>query len=363
MNELLAQQIASVFAPWDSPNSPGCCVGVIENGELSYSQGFGRASLEYPIAITSATVFDIASMSKQMTAACIALEIEAGRLHLDDDIRHYLPELHVTAQPVLIRHLLHHTSGWPDYLNLLESNGLREADYVDDSEVMTLLQSQTSLTFSPGERYEYCNTGYYLLGVIISRLSGLSLPTYAREHIFEPLEMASTWFQDDHTRIVPRRATGYSLHDGRYHTDVTTLDIVGDGAVLTCVDDLVKWDRNFYNNRLGNGQQALIDMMLVPGRLNDGTSIDYGFGLDLTPYRGLTCISHSGWYAGYRSEMIRFPALKTTVICLANTSALDPVTSCRQVADLLLRDNLPATGQATHQDQTEPTNLAAHSPA
>ena len=262
MDELLAQQIAALFAPWDRPNSPGCCVGVIQDGELTYCQGFGIANLEHDIPLSQASVFDVASMSKQFTAACIALEIEAGRLRLEDDCRQFIPELPDFGRPVLVRHLLHHTSGWPDYLDLLDNDGFRKDDFVDASEVLNLLGRQTSLNFPPGERYEYSNSGYFLLGVIVERLSGVSLADYAYKHIFEPLGMTRTWFQDDHTRIVPQRATGYSLQEDGYHTDMTTLEIVGDGALLTCIDDLVMWDRNFSNNQLGRGNQALIEMML-----------------------------------------------------------------------------------------------------
>jgi CubicO group peptidase (beta-lactamase class C family) len=349
-----------LFAAWDRPDSPGCAVGIIQDGALVYVRGFGRASLEHDLPITGQTVFDIASTSKQFTAACIALLIEDGRLALDDDVRQHIPELPDLGVSVTVAHLLHHTSGWRDYLTLFDLAGYREADYFDEPELLAMLGRQQALNFVPGARYDYSNTGYYLLGVLVERLSGQSPARFAHDHIFTPLGMTRTWFQDDHTRIVPGRSTGYSpAAAGGYRTDMTTLDVVGDGGLLTCVEDLARWDRVFYDNPLGRGGPALIELMTTPGRLADGEPVPYGFGLDLVPYRGLTCISHGGWFVGYRSEMMRFPQQRFTVICLANAGSINPTRLCAQVADLWLAEAMGADAGDPGRDEA----VAAGAPA
>jgi CubicO group peptidase (beta-lactamase class C family) len=342
--ESKTDRVDSLFAEWDRADSPGCALGIIEDGQLIHKRGYGMATLEHDVPITSRTVFRIASTSKQFTATCIALLVEQGRIALDDDIRKYLPELSEYGYPITIRHLVHHTSGLRDYIELMELAGMHDQDFYTDDEVLEMLARQKALNFAPGEEYLYSNTGYYLLGVIVRRASGQSLRAFAEENVFRPLGMANTHFHDDHTEIVPQRATGYSPNaekgKGGYRIDETTLDIVGDGSVFTTVEDLSLWDRNFYRNRLGQGRDALIQQILTPGTLNNGDPLNYAFGLVIGDYKGLRMISHSGGFVGFRAEMIRFPEQKLSVICLANLSTIEPTRLARQVADIYLADQL-----------------------
>lgn len=359
MNRDLTARTDAIFAAWDRPDTPGCALGVVREGELVYFRGYGRANLDYGLPITSRTVFDIASTSKQFTAACIALLQEQGLLNIDDDVRHHLPELPAFDHTITVAHLIHHTSGWRDYLTLMEFAGYRDQDYISVAEVMALLQKQRGLNFAPGMAYQYCNTGYFLMGQLVERLSGQTLAEFAKQHIFQPLGMHHSHFQDDQTRIVPNRASGYEpAGSGGYRLFMSTLDMVGDGGLMTCVDDLLLWDRNFYDNKLGRGAQALIDLMTTATRFNDGTHGSYGFGLELTPFLGLRCVSHAGWWAGYRAELLRFPDQAFSVICLANTNDLNPTAHSLQVAALWLAGDIdpPAASSV-------PGRVAAVSPA
>lgn len=356
-------QIDALFAEWDRPDSPGCALGIVESGRLVYGRGYGCANLEHQIPISTQTVFDIASTSKQFTAACIALLIESGQLRLNDPIAAYVPELPAFAKgTITIAHLLYHTSGWRDYLALFELAGYRDADHYTDEEVMVMLSRQTGLNNPPGDAYLYSNANYYLLGLIVQRVSGQSLAEFAQEQIFRPLGMTNTRFQDDHTRIVPHRATGYSLRDDdRYRIDMTTLDMVGDGAVLTSVDDLALWAANFDDNRLGNGGRALIDLLHTRGCLNNGEEIAYALGLEVGRYRGLPMVCHGGWWVGYRSELLRFPTQQTAIICLANSSNIVPEALALRVADVWLEELFtegvpPATADADN-DNPQETNI------
>jgi CubicO group peptidase (beta-lactamase class C family) len=334
----LTAQVDALFAEWDKPHSPGCALGIIQNGELIYTRGYGMADLEREVPITPRSVFDIASTSKQFTAMCIALLDEAGMLSIRDDIRTYLPELPQLSAPVAIHHLIHHTSGWRDYLELMVLKGMGDDDFYTDEEVLELAR-QKHLNFKPGEDFLYSNTGYFLLGIIVQRASGLSLREFAEEKIFKPLGMANTHFHDDHTEIVKGRAIGYApREEGGYRICMTPLNMVGDGSLLTTVEDLYLWDQNFYHNKLGKGTEYPLDLMHIPAIKNDGEVLQYLFGLEVKDYRGLRMQCHSGAFVGYRAEMIRIPRERFTVICLANLSTINPSQLARRVADLYLAD-------------------------
>src|SRR5262245_20501624 len=205
----LKAQVDRVFAGLDRPDSPGCALGVVHKGKLAYEKGYGQANLEQNIPITPSTVFYIASASKQFTAASIALLARQNKLALDDDIRKYLPELPTYEASVTIRQLIHHTGGIPDYLELLGYAGQRLDDIHTEDEILELLSRQKSLGFKPGDQFLYSNSGYFLLGMIVKRVSGKPLAQFAEDFIFNPLGMTRSRFHDSRTRLVKNRAQGY----------------------------------------------------------------------------------------------------------------------------------------------------------
>ncbi len=338
-------RVDKLFAQWNKKDSPGCALGIIRDGDFIYRRGYGMANLEYSIPLSARSVFRIGSTSKQFTAMCIALLEEEGKLSFDDSIRKYIPEMPDYGVPVLIRHLLHHTSGIRDYLSLWDLSGAREADFFVDGEVVALLTRQKALNFKPGEEWLYSNSGYFLLAEIVKRITGRSMRIYAEEKIFKPLGMKNTHFHNDHTEIVKDRASGYMPKKrGKFKIAMTNLDMIGDGGVFTCVDDLLLWDRNFYENRLGKRDPALIERILTTGRLNSGKVLDYALGLNSEKYRGLKMISHGGAFVGFRAEMIRFPEQRFSVIVLANLGSINPSRLARDVADIYLEDVMTKAG-------------------
>jgi CubicO group peptidase (beta-lactamase class C family) len=337
--DTLTDQVDRLFKTWDKPDSPGCALGVIKDGLFIYKRGYGMANLEYSIPLTSRSVFRIGSTSKQFTAMCIALLEEQGKISVDDSIRKYFPEMPEYANTVKIRHLLHHTSGIRDYLTLWSIAGERNDDFFIDPEVVALIARQKELNFNPGEEFLYSNSGYFLLSEIVKKVTGKSMGVFAEEYIFKPLGMKNTHFHDNHTLIVKNRASGYApLRGGGFRISMTTLGMIGDGGVFTCVDDLLLWDQNFYNNKLGKGGHELIDRVLTPGKLNNGEELDYAFGLGIGEYKGLKMISHGGAFVGFRADMIRLPEQKFSVICLANLNRINPSQLARKVADVYLAD-------------------------
>ena len=329
-------KVDKLFAKWDSTVSPGAALAIIKDGEIIYKRGYGMANLEHNVPITSTSVFRIGSTSKQFTASCIAILSLEGKISLDDDIRKYIPELPKYKRPITVRHLVHHTSGIRDYLNLAFIAALPGDHFYTPEDSVELIARQKGLNFLPGEEHLYSNSGYFLMGEIVKRASGKSLNDFAQEHIFKPLGMKNTHYHDDHTMVVKNRADGYSPKKGGFRIDMTTLDHVGDGGVFTTVEDMFLWDQAFYNNKLG---KELMELIQTPGVLDNGKKLDYAFGLGIDEYKGLKRVSHGGGFAGFRAQMVRFPEQKFTVTCLANLGTINPSRLCLQIADIYLADH------------------------
>jgi len=337
----LAPKVDAVFAAYDKPDSPGCALGVIRDGRLVYAHGYGFANLEHQIPITPHTVFDIGSTSKQFTATSVVLLAQQKKLSLDDDVHKYVPEIPAYGKTITIRHLLHHTSGIRDYLALMSLAGFNFDGVTGDEEALGLIARQKALNFSPGEEYLYSNSGFFLLSIIVNRVSGKTLSQFAQENIFQPLGMKSTHVHNDHTRIVPLRATAYApRREGGFRIDMSNFEQTGDGAVMTTIEDLLLWDQNFYQGTVGG--KDLLDQLQTPGVLNSGEKQTYGLGLMVEPYRGLKTVSHGGSWAGYRAELLRFPEEKFSVVCLCNLANTNPSRLARQVADIYLADRMTA---------------------
>jgi CubicO group peptidase (beta-lactamase class C family) len=333
--ENVTAKVDAVFAAYDKPDSPGCALGVVREGKLAYTRGYGMANLEYGIPLSSTSVLDIGSTSKQFTAASILLLQQQGKLSLDDDIRKWVPEIPAYQKPVTIRHLLHHTSGLRDYLTLMSLAGYDFDGVTTDDDALALIVRQKALNFTPGDEFLYSNSGFFLLSVIVKRASGKSLREFAAENIFGPLGMKNTHYHDDHTMIVPNRATGYDKgeKDG-FVIAMSGFEQTGDGAVYTTVEDLLRWDRNFYEPQVGG--KELLEQLQTTGVLNNGEKLTYARGLVVQTYKGLKKVSHGGSWAGYRADLLRFPEKNFSVICLCNLGATNPSALAQKVADIYL---------------------------
>ena len=334
-DETHAAEVDKLFEKIDTTVTPGCALSVMQGGRIVYERGYGMADLDHNVAIMPTTVFHVASMSKQFTAAAIVMLAQQGKLSFDDPVQKYIPEMHDFGAPVTIRDLIHHTSGLRDQWDLLELAGWRYSrDLITDQDILSVVTRQKELNFAPNTRFLYSNTGYTLLGQIVKRVSGKSLREFTSENIFAPLGMKSTHFRDDHAEIVKNMAYGYEPAAGKFKIGNTNFDTVGATSLLTTVEDLQHWDENFYEPRVGG--QAMVKQMLEQGRLNSGEQIGYAFGLDVGTDRGLRTVDHAGGDAGYRSDMIRFPDQHFTVACLCNSAAVDPGDLTRKVAAIYL---------------------------
>ncbi len=335
-----AVAIDSIFAQWDTPDSPGCALGIIKAGDLVYARGYGMANLEYDIPNSATSVFRIGSTSKQFTAACIVLLAEQGKLSLDDTLDRFFPDFPDYAGRITVRHLLNHTSGIRDYLQIAYLKGLGDDDFYVDDEIMKWLVQQSDLNFTPGDEFLYSNSGYWLLGQIVREVSGENMAEFAQRELFTPLGMTQTHFHNDHTQIVKNRASGYvPASEEGYKISMTTLDMIGDGGIFTSIEDIKKWDDAYYDTRVLS--KTFWDMMTRKGILNDGEEIDYASGLFIDSHKGLPAISHGGAFVGFRAELLRFPEQRLTIAIFANRGDANPSELALEVADVLLEDEYP----------------------
>ena len=316
---------------------------MIQNGRFLMERGFGSANIARKVPIGPDTAFNLASMSKQFTGMAVAMLVQDRKLTLDDDVRRYIPEIPNYGETVRIRDLVHHRSGLRDYISLAED--LSDFGRLDrphsETDFLGLLARQKALNFAPSTRFSYNNSNYFLLGIVVKRVAHMSLREFAEERIFRPLGMRQTRFADNYSAAVPDRAVGYdgSGH-GRFIPVESYFDQVGDGGVVTTLNDLARWDAEFYNHSLGGPN--LHNRLVTTGMLNDGTPLNYAFGL----YHDSTALGpriyHGGNDAGFRTRMVRYPSQRLSIYCLCNLSSINTGRIVDKLASIYLGNGATA---------------------
>jgi CubicO group peptidase (beta-lactamase class C family) len=332
-------ELADLIAPPVTDGGPGHAAGVYRDGALVAHAAAGCAVIEHDVPIGAGTVFDIASASKQVTAACLLLLQRDGLLSLDEDVHRYLPEL-LLPVPVTLRQCLSHTSGLREYYSLCELAGVPEAG-MDEARLMRLLAGQTSLNFPPGTGWSYSNSGFVLAAAALRRVSGRSLAEFAADRVFGPLGMRATRFRDDLTLPVPGLATGYTpAPGGGWHRADITEETVGDGGVVTSVSDLAGWQRFMLTGwALG---ADIRDGLLEPAVLADGRRLPYALGLEITSVGGRRVHMHSGHIDGFRSALAYLIDAGVGVAVLANRDDTFPAEIAVRIAERLAGLDAPA---------------------
>ena len=360
----LSAQVDSIFLPLISEQSPGAAVLVRKDGRTIFERGYGVRDLRTLAKIDPETNFRLASCTKQFTAMSIMLLVHDGKLRYSDKLTDVFPDFPAYGKAITIRHSLNHTSGLPDYEDLMNAAEKRNGSaiwtaerQIQDDEVLALLKQETSGKFAPGTKWSYSNSGYVVLGLIVAKVSGKAFPEFLHERIFAPLKMDSTLAYVKGKNEVPRRAYGHS-RDGNTlgETDQSpTSATLGDGGVYSSVEDLAKWDEALARHSLlseAEMQPAVTPVRLVDGsqplwpanreqssdNLHPGRPVWYGFGWFLDPYKGHARMYHSGGTMGFGTYILRFTTDKLTVIVLCNRTDLDPEKLALQVSDLVLED-------------------------
>lgn len=359
MNLELVERAVADFTP-DGPDAPGLAVGIYSGGRALLTAARGVATVEFGVPIDARTRFDIASASKQFTAACVLMLAEEGRLSLDDDVRKHVPELSLECE-VTIAQCLHHTGGLPEWYALQAITGV-PLRVLSEERLMKVLSRIRRTTFEPGTAFSYSNTGYVLAAVVVRRVTGKSLAEFAAERVFGPLGMDDTVYRDDASAPLPRMAFGYAAGPVRADTEEGA---VGDGGLVTSVSQLAPWFGFLSDGRvLGT---RLRDALLERGVLADGTVLCYAKGIFYSKVGELDAFGHTGGMHGYVSNLLYLPGPDLGVAVLTNQSALDPVGLSHRVAleltgrqERVVRKKIPApvVGHWYHEATDAPITVA-----
>mgnify|MGYP002779651517 FL=1 len=353
--DALARRADSVFQRFDRTDSPGCALGVYQDGRLRYARGYGMASLEHGVALTPRSVLDVGSISKQFTAMAILMLQQEGKLSLDDPIRKHVPELPPYADRITLRRALSQTSGLRDlYVAMAQTGRTFRGDTVDALRVIT---RSAEPNYEPGARYLYTNSGWILAAQIVYRLTGQTLAQFAEARIFAPLGMRDTRYLADAAAVLPNAAEGYAPDTaGGFRLARSTYDgaIVGAGAVHTTIEDFGRWLDNYDAATVGG--RDLLTAMTTPTLLTDGTPARsgptqaYALGLNVGTLRGLRVVGHGGSWAGYRGHFLRFPDQRVAVATFCNLTTSGPDSLARKVAGIYLADRMQPDSAAAWSD-------------
>ena len=355
-NQPLSQHVKgnidTIFKQFNIPGSPGYAIGIVRDTEILYTKGYGSANLDYEIPITPNSAFDIASVSKQFTAACIALLIMNGKLSLETPVSKYIPELLKYKDTIRIKHLIYNTSGITDYYKLPrpDGNSWITFNYFDIDYCIKVSLSCDTLSFKPGDKWDYCNVNYMLLTKVVEKISGKPFSEFAAERLFEPLDMSNTLINDDITEIIKNRVTPYNPRTPEYVEAYRKEGIniksagtwiqhprnsptYGGSGVVTTVNDLMKWSENFFTKKFGG--QPFYDLMHKTLKFNNGMD-NQAFGLYFGSYKGRTFVAWDGGDFGISSQLTRFPDKKIAIVVLSNLGSGKASQKANEIADVLI---------------------------
>ena len=348
--------VDEIFSEINSNTSPGCSVGVIENGELIHKAGYGLANMELGIQLDGSHVHRVGSVSKQFTAMAVLLLAEEGKISLTEEIRTYLPELREYGSRVTVNAMLGHVAGMADYDYVTDGDNsvlspganiqsvaggpfrLGNEDYLTIQEFYDVVK-RVPLRYPSNQQYQYSNLAYFLLSMLVEEVSGQSLRDYSDENIFQPLGMSQSFFSDEPTEIVPNRASGYRPNEDGYITDMTNLFWVGDGGLHTNIEDMVKWDQNFYEPRVGQNPEELLQVFNTPNSdFDSGGGGRYANGQQIRKSNARLFFAHSGGWLGTTTFYARFPDDRFSVVVFCNDISLNPGQYVNNIVDAYFQD-------------------------
>ena len=319
------------------PANPGVQFAIVRNGKIIFSKAWGMADLEHNVPLTTGSISEAGSVSKQFTAGAILLLEQQGKLSLDDDVHKYVPELPDYGYTITLRQMIQHKSGLKDWGFIADISGWpRTTRTYSNDDALHIICNQKTLNYKPGAEYLYSNSNYQLLTIIVQRVSGLSLADYTRKYMFEPAGMKHTQWRDNYKRIVPNRAIAYSKSGNIYETEMPNEYVYGNGGLLTTAEDLLIWCDYFMNGKFGT--PSLLEKQLSTSALNNGVMHRYGSGLFTGKFRGWRYVAHPGETAGYRAYFEGYPELGLSFVWLSNTSEFgrDAFNAAVEVADMLV---------------------------
>ncbi|MEM8508260.1 MAG: serine hydrolase domain-containing protein [Bacteroidota bacterium] len=349
-------RIDSLFDNFNTLDSPGYAIGVAVGDTTYYQKGYGAANLEYNLPITPISAFSLASVSKQFTAACIALLILEEKIALDTPVMQFIPELQKYSDTIRVKHLIYNTSGIRDYYYLPRADGKSwiTFNYFDVNTCIATSLGEDVLQFKPGTQWDYCNVNFMLLTKIVEKVSGKAFSKFAREELFEPLGMYNTLINDDVTQIIKNRVTPYNVRTKAYVDSYGEMGIqiqeegsylqhhrnaphYGGSGVVSTIEDLLKWSKNMVTMEFGG--QPFFDLMHTTGNFEHDRK-NQAFGLYFGDFNGREIAAWDGGDWGISSQMMRFPEEKVAIIVLSNLGSGESYRKANQIADILIEEGL-----------------------
>ncbi len=321
------------MADYSSPDVPGAAVLVMKHDSIVFKKAYGLSDVESRQPATTKTNFRLASVTKEFTAMCIMILAEHGLISYEDTLTKFFPDLPAYGRTITVRQLLTHTSGLVDYESLIPDS---QTVQVLDKDCLELLKKVDTLYFPSGTKFQYSNTGYAFLALTIEKVSGKRFADFLKENIFDKIGMTTSVAYENGISTVPNRAYGHSHQDGKWlRTDQSvTSAVLGDGGIYSNIEDMSRWISVLYNFRLIS--PATQRAAWTEGKLNDGTSIDYGFGWRLETFHNIRHPHHEGSTRGFRNSIQLFPEQKLMVIILTNRNQEEPAEEAHKIADLYL---------------------------
>jgi len=326
----LESNIDSLLQEKYPENTPGGAFLIAKNGTILYKKAFGLANLELNIPMQTENIFEIGSMTKQFTAISILILMEKGQLNLDDEITKFIPNYPTNGHKITIQHLLTHTSGIKDFTRIQGLNDLAKKD-LTPAELIDFFKNEP-MDFIPGEQFKYNNSGYIILGYIIETITGQSYANFVEEQIFKKLEMTSSQYAS-HKKIIPNRASGYQHKEGYINSREISFTLpYASGSLMSSIDDMFKWQEAIKNNLLISKETT--EKAFKNYVLNNGESINYGYGWHIKTINNIRSFEHGGSIFGFKSMGVYFPDLDIYVIGLNNCDCNSPTKITREIAEM-----------------------------
>lgn len=359
-----AGKVAQMMTPYSGEEVPGAAAMVIKVGEVVFQESYGMANLAYDIPMSDKTVHNIGSTSKQfLTFGALLLE-EQGKLNLDDDVRKYIPELPEFEHTVTLRHLVNHTSGYREFLNLLVMTGRNPGTGLSQEKLIEIVQRQPKLQNEPGTEWNYNNTGYGLMTEVIARVTETPFPQWMKENVFGPIGMNNTQVRLNQDQVVEHRSQGYQNAESGGYEEVTDLGgAMGAGGIHTTLGDLDKWIQNLLQPKVGT--KAMIEEMTTPFELKDESSTGYGLGFFVSEFNGLDYFHHGGADVAHRSMLMVFPEIRGAVVTQSNYAGFNG-SIANQIAEAFFKEQMEKAEEAEEEmaeEEEEDTGKFEYDPA
>lgn len=328
----LESKIDKILSNQFKSNETGVSALVAQDGKVIYRKAFGKANLELDVNMTSENVFEVGSITKQFTSVAILMLLEEGKLNLEDEITKFIPDYPTKGKVITVHHLLTHTSGIKSYTSI---QGFGKVMTIDESPLKFIdFFKNEPMDFDPGEKYKYNNSGYFLLGYIIEKVSGISYPKFIQERIFDKINMNSSYY-GSHTKLIKNRASGYQKRGGFSNAQYISLTLpYAAGSIMSTVDDMLKWQTAITNDVFV--KEVTIDKAFTNYTLNNGDKINYGYGWSLNELSDVPTIEHGGAIPGYLSMGVFVPSKNVYVILFSNCGCQSPTNTALEIAALAI---------------------------